>query len=138
MFLGVGRADSLSVAGSRSHLRHDLITSMWGRPLLVLLALALHAAEPPRGRIIDDMKCAADPSQGYALYLPSNYSPERSWSLILAFDPRARGRSPVERFQAAAENYGYLVAGSNNTRNGSWEVSMAAIEAMSADVYTRF
>ena len=111
---------------------------MCGRPLLVFLALALYAAETPRGRIIDDMKCAADPSQGYALYLPSNYSPQRSWSLILAFDPRARGRSPVERFQAAAESYGYIVAGSNNSRNGSWEVSMAAIEAMSADVYTRF
>ncbi len=111
---------------------------MWGRLLLVFLPVALYAAEPPRGRIIDDMKCAAEPFQGYALYLPSNYSPERSWSLILAFDPRARGRSPVERFQAAAESYGYIVAGSNNSRNGSWEVSMAAIEAMSADVYARF
>jgi len=111
---------------------------MWARLLLVVLAVALYAAEPPRGLIIDELKCAADPSQGYALYLPSNYSPERSWSLILAFDPRARGRSPVERFQKAAESYGYIVAGSNNSRNGSWEVSMAAIEAMSADVYTRF
>jgi dienelactone hydrolase len=111
---------------------------MWGRLLLVFPALALCASETPRGKIVDDMKCAADSSQGYALYLPSNYSPERPWSLILAFDPRARGRSAVERFQAAAESYGYIVAGSNNSRNGSWEVSMAAIEAMSTDVYNRF
>src|SRR5260221_4607901 len=58
--------------------------------------------------------------------------------MIVAFDPRARGRTAVERYQAAAESYGYIVAGSNNSRNGSWEVSMAAIEAMSADVYARF
>ena len=70
-----------------------------------------------RGRLIEDLKCAADPSQGYALYLPSNYSPERAWSLILAFDPRDRGSAPVERFQAAAETYGYIVAGSNNSRS---------------------
>jgi len=92
---------------------------MWGRLLLVFPALALYAAEPSRGRIVNDMKCATDSSQSYALYLPSNYSPEQPWSLILAFDPRARGRTPVERFQAAAESYGYIVAGSNNSRNGS-------------------
>src|SRR5712692_685041 len=124
--------------GIREPLRRDVIASMWGRLLLVFPALALYASETPRGQIVDDMKCAADSSQGYALYLPSNYSPERSWNLILAFDPRARGRTPVERYQAAAESYGYIVAGSNNSRNGSWEVSMAAIEAMSADVYARF
>jgi predicted esterase len=88
--------------------------------------------------ITDPVRCAADPSQTYALYLPSNYSPDRPWSVIFAFDPRARGLTAVERFQAAAEMYGYIVAGSNNSRNGSWESSMAAINAMSVDVGTRF
>jgi len=88
--------------------------------------------------ITDPVRCAADPSQTYALYLPSNYSPDRTWSVIFAFDPRARGLAAVERFQAAAEMYGYIVAGSNNSRNGSWESSMASINAMSIDVGTRF
>src|SRR5713101_390171 len=111
---------------------------MWGRLLLGFPALVLCAAETPRGQIIDDVKCAADSSQGYALYLPSNYSPERSWNLILAFDPRARGRVPVERYQAAAQAYGYIVAGSNNSRNGSWDVSTRAAQAIMTDVGTRF
>src|SRR6185295_12154557 len=111
---------------------------MWGRLLLVFPALVLAADEIPRGRIVNDVKCAADSIRSYALYLPSNYSPERAWSLILAFDPRARGRAPVERFEAAAEKYGYIVAGSNNSRNGSWESSTASINAMSVDVGTRF
>src|SRR5258708_38238382 len=111
---------------------------MRGYLLLAFLVMAARAEELPRGRLIDDVKCDVDPSQGYALYLPSNYSPERAWSLILAFDPRARGSAPVERFQAAAETYGYIVAGSNNSRNGSRESSMAAGRARSADVGARF
>ena len=111
---------------------------MWARLLLGVLALVARAEDLPTGRIIDDVKCAADLSQGYALYVPSNYSPDRPWSVIFAFDPRARGRTPVERFQAAAEMYGYVVAGSNNSRNGAWEASMASIQAMSLDVGQRF
>jgi hypothetical protein len=92
----------------------------------------------PRGQIIAEVKCAADPSQSYALYLPSNYSSDRVWSVIFAFDPVARGRLPVELFQAAAEKYGYIVAGSNNSRNGAWNTSLTAWQAMSSDVLTRF
>jgi pimeloyl-ACP methyl ester carboxylesterase len=106
--------------------------------LLAILALAARADDTPRGRIVDDVKCAADSSQGYALYLPSNFTPDRSWSLILAFDPRARGRAPVERFQAAAEMYGYIVAGSNNSSNGSWDKSMLSVRAMTEDIAGRF
>lgn len=84
------------------------------------------------------MKCAPDATQSYALYLPSRYSPDRSWPVIFAFDPRARGRTPVERYQAAAEKYGYIVAGSNNSQNGSWAVSMAAAQAMMVDAGGRF
>jgi predicted esterase len=57
------------------------------------------------------------PEESYALYLPSSYSPARPTPILYAFDPRARGRVPVERFQAAAERYGWAVAGSNASRN---------------------
>jgi pimeloyl-ACP methyl ester carboxylesterase len=83
------------------------------------------------GTIVEDV-------QGYALYLPSTYKADRAWPVIFAFDPRARGRTAVERYQAAAEKYGYIVAGSNVSRNGSWEVSMKAAESMAADVSRRF
>lgn len=105
--------------------------------LIWLLPLLLRAADLPTGAIIDDVRCSADSQQGYALYLPSGYSAARAWPVIFAFDPRARGRTPVERYQAAAEKFGYIVAGSNNSRNGSWEVSMKAGAAMAADVSAR-
>ena len=44
----------------------------------------------------------------------------------------------MERYKAAAEAYGYIVAGSNNSRNGSWENSMKAASAMWNDVGSKF
>jgi hypothetical protein len=57
-----------------------------------------------------------------------------AWSLLVGFHPAARGRAIVEAYQAAAEKYGYIVAGSNNSRNGPWQVSATSIQAMSADL----
>src|SRR5262249_53872716 len=105
--------------------------------LLVLAASTALAQELPRGRIIDDVQCSAEPSQHYALYLPSNFTPDHRWPVIFAFDARARGRAGLEQYQAAAEKYGYIVAGSNNSRNGPWQISVSAAGAMYADVSKR-
>jgi hypothetical protein len=114
------------------------------RALIVAAMLFVHglssarAQDLPRGAIIDDVKCAADPAQSYALYLPSAYSPDRQWPLLVAFHPGARGRLMVEKYRAAAEEYGYLVAASNTSRNGPWSVSAAAVQAMWPDLGRRF
>lgn len=99
---------------------------------------SMFAQELPLGQPIERVECKADASQSYALYLPSNYSADRAWPVIFGFDPRARGSMPVERYRAAAEKYGYIVAGSNNSSNGSWTGSMTAAQAMVSDVFTRF
>jgi poly(3-hydroxybutyrate) depolymerase len=108
---------------------------MW----VVLVAAALAQAQPlPTAQIIDEVRCMSEPSQSYALYLPSNFKPDRAWPVIFAFDPGARGRTAVERFSKAAEKYGYIVAGSRNSRNGSMDASMTAAQAMWIDVDQRF
>jgi poly(3-hydroxybutyrate) depolymerase len=99
-------------------------------------ALAL-AADLPTGQIVPDVVCAADSTQSYALYLPRAYNADRAWPVIFAFDPGGRGRMPVERYEAAAERYGFIVAGSNNSRNGSAENGKAVV-AMTGDVLSRF
>jgi poly(3-hydroxybutyrate) depolymerase len=83
------------------------------------LAESARAQQLQAGTIIDRVTCISDSSHSYALYVPSHYTPSHTWPVIFAFDPGARGRTPVERYQAAAERYGYIVAGSNNSRNGS-------------------
>ena len=106
-------------------------------PLALLVALTTQAPDLPVGQIVADVRCQADASQGYALYLPSGYTPDRRWPILIAFDPGARGVVPVERYRAAAEQYGWIVVGSNNSRNGSTEVGKA-VSALSADVASRF
>jgi hypothetical protein len=79
-----------------------------------------------------------DPTQSYWVYLPSRYSTERAWPILYAFDPFARGRTAVEVYKDAAEKYGYIVAGSNNSRNGQIGADMTAAQAMWLDTHRRF
>ena len=90
----------------------------FGLILWLMLCAVAQADELPRGRLIEAVVCAKEPQQSYALYVPSNYEAGRRWPVVFCFDPGARGRAPVERLQAAAEKFGWLVAGSNNSRNG--------------------
>ena len=92
----------------------------------------------PRGQIVERIEALNDSSQSYALYLPSNYMPDRKWPVLYAFDPGARGRVPVERFKGAAEKYGWIVLGSNNSRNGPWIGVINAWNAMLTDTHQRF
>ena len=92
--------------------------------------------ELPRGEIVDKVVCKADSSQTYALFLPSNYTAEKKWPIMYAFDPGARGKIPVALFRGAAQKYGYIVAGSNNSRNG--EPPAEAIKALLVDTGSRF
>ncbi len=78
-----------------------------------------------------------DARQSYALYLPSNYIAERHWPIVYAFDPAARGAFPVGLLKDAAEKYGYIVAGSNNSRNGSGQLEGEAAQAMFDDTHAR-
>ncbi len=98
----------------------------------------LQAGNLPQGEIIEKLACTADASQSYALYLPSHYSPERKWPILYALDAGARGILPVQRFRNAAEKYGYIVAGSNNSRNGPLTIVEDALNAMFKDTGSRF
>ena len=103
-------------------------------PILLLLAAA-SAADLPKGRIIDRVVCTADARQSYALYLPSAYNAGRRWPILYCLEPLARGRLPLEHFEEGAEKYGYIVAGSYNSRNGPIAVASAALEAMWRDTH---
>jgi tetratricopeptide (TPR) repeat protein len=91
----------------------------------------------PRGEIIRSVKCMREPDQSYALYLPSQYNPGKQWPVVYAFDPAARGVVPLELMKEAAERYGYIVAASNNSRNGPWQPSANAAQAVWEDTHRR-
>jgi tetratricopeptide (TPR) repeat protein len=89
------------------------------------------------GVVISKVSCLTESVQSYALYLPSHYTPEKRWPIVYAFDPDALGSVPVELMKDAAERYGYIVAGSNNSHNGAWKLGAQAAQAMIQDTRMR-
>jgi len=90
---------------------------------------------PSPGPIVD-VTCASDATQNYALYLPSAYTSAKRWPIIYFFDPGGRGRRPLELYKDIAEAYGFILAGSNNSRNFSSDQSKA-VNATWQDTHAR-
>ena len=91
-----------------------------------------------KGQIIDSVICINDTTQSYALYLPSDYSIEKKYPIIYAFDPYATGKVPVSLYKKLADQYGYIIAGSNNSKNGTtWEISQNIANKFFADAGKR-
>lgn len=104
-----------------------------------LLAAVTLAAQTPlkTGQVIERVDVREHPGQTYALYVPTSYTADRPWPVLYCLDPGARGRNPVERFAAAAEKAGVIVAGSNNSRNGPLPPAQEAINLMLMDTHER-
>lgn len=105
--------------------------------VLAVLAGGLAAEDLPRGKLLDHIAVEGNEQQSYALYLPSGYVSTRKWPILYCLDPGARGRLPLERFSQAAEKAGFIVAGSNNSRNGPLPPVQEAIRAMVMDTHKR-
>src|SRR6185503_4770057 len=90
----------------------------------------------PQAVIVEKVVCATNPEQSYALFLPPGYTPEKKWPILYAFDPLGRGSVPVKLFQDAAKEFGFIVVGSNNSRNGI-ELN-DIVETLWSDTHQRF
>ncbi|MBZ5592616.1 MAG: hypothetical protein LAP39_10305 [Acidobacteriia bacterium] len=106
--------------------------------LAVVASGCLPGEDLPKGRVVERVVCTGNPKQSYALYLPPAYSPEHAWPILYCLDPLARGRVPVERFRDAAAKAGFMVAGSNNSRNGPNDLAREAIQWLLSDTHERF
>jgi pimeloyl-ACP methyl ester carboxylesterase len=96
------------------------------------------AQVPGKDQITDTVKCRDVSGQSYALYLPAQYDNKNSWPVILIFDPSARGRTGVSTFIEAGRKYGFILACSNNSRNGPLGDNLTAASSMLRDVEERF
>ena len=107
--------------------------------VLAACALCL-ASEGPfeTGVVIPSVECQKAEGQSFALYVPTNYTKERAWPVLFAFDPMAKGVVPVELFSKAAERYGYIVIGSNNSKNGPREPVWAAMNSVWQEAHRLF
>jgi hypothetical protein len=110
--------------------------------MLLIYSLGLHPNQDygrvvEKGKIDKKVICLREPSQSYALYLPLEYTHDKKWPILYALDPGARGSIPLEHYKEAAEKYNYIVAGSNNSRNGPWEPIVNSIKAIWNDTSSR-
>jgi pimeloyl-ACP methyl ester carboxylesterase len=111
--------------------------------MLLLLALqALAVAQTPEvqvlvGKVNPKVVCSSNPAESYALYLPSGFTATRKWPILYFFDPFARGQVAAGIVQPAAEKFGYIVAASNNSKNGPMGGSKEAAIAMWEDTHLR-
>ena len=121
------------------------------RALLTLTLLAVPVCMPspiPRARsqdppfslgtVLPTVAAVQNPQQTFALYLPKRYSSDKRWPIVYVFDPLARGEFALRQFEHAAELHGFIVAASNNSRNGPWPPQFEAAQAMVNDTQQRF
>jgi predicted esterase len=81
--------------------------------------------------------CKADTTQSYEVYLPVTYQAGHKLPVLYIFDPHGDGRLGVEHFKEASEYYGYILVGSDNSRNGLATLDHT-LEALIADVSSEF
>src|ERR1700674_2277488 len=88
-------------------LRHtDVYRPLAGLALLIgtfasSFATAQQNLQP--GIVLPRVASVQHPEQTYALYLASNYAPNKRWPIVYAFDPAARGRLTVDLMKDAVE-----------------------------------
>lgn len=90
------------------------------------------------GQVIDSVYCTSDNSHSYSLYLPSTYAADRAWPIVFIFDAGGRGKLAVEKFQAGAEQHGFILIGSNNFRNGPMDQAFEAANRLFEDAQSRY
>ncbi len=119
------------------------------RPTIVLLAMQLccihfigktqanHTDQLTTGQLTDSVFCMADPSQSYAVYLPltSSSSP---MPVIYFFDAHGAGALPLRQYKTLADEYGFVLVGSNNSKNGNtWPTTENIWQQMFNDAQKR-
>lgn len=92
-----------------------------------------------KGKIIPKVACRKDYTISYALYLPKSYSQEKKYPLIIAFDPHASGILPLENYKDLADKYGYILMGSNDSKNGQdMNTSAVIVDALFGETSGRY
>ncbi len=94
--------------------------------LLILLVFACKGSEPkePQPSAADTLvsfngkvSTVSAGAYSYSIYLPTGYSKDKKYPLLLLFDAHARGKMPLNLYDTLAEKNGWILACSNNSKN---------------------
>jgi len=87
------------------------------RSLALIATLSLALSVQAAGKLVENVVTAADREQTYTLFLPGSYDVAKKYPVLLILDPRGRGTVAAEIFAGGAEEYGWILVSSNNTRS---------------------
>ncbi|MDP4266863.1 MAG: hypothetical protein Q8880_05465 [Bacteroidota bacterium] len=91
-----------------------------------------------KGKVIEKVYCSGDSTQSYAIYVPKEYTEDKEWGIIYAFDSHAKGKLPVMKYKDLAEKYNLIIVGSNNSQNGTDpEVTNSYVKTMFDDTQSK-
>ena len=100
---------------------------------------SVSASPVEKGKIIPKVTCLKYYPISYALYLPKNYTAARKFPVIIAFDPKGSGMLPLEKYKDLADKYGYILMGSNDSKNGQdMNTSGVIIDALFSETASRY
>ncbi len=91
-----------------------------------------------RGKITSKVSCISNKSVSYELFLPTAYDSTKIWPVIFCFDSHGDGRMPANLFSEQADQYGYILICSDDSKNGqSQDVNLGFYDDMLKDVRNR-
>jgi hypothetical protein len=91
----------------------------------------------PLGKVIDTVTCAANAAHSYALYIPVTGN-KTALPVIYFFDPHANGSLPLRKYRQLANTYGFILIGSNNSKNGNdWQLTETIWQTLFDDTRKR-
>jgi hypothetical protein len=92
----------------------------------------------PKGKVTDSILCKNKAGGYFSLYLPTGYTIERPFPCLYFFDAHARGVMPLNAYKELAEKYGFVLIGSDMSKNGlSWTSNNEVIKTMMEDTRSR-
>jgi pimeloyl-ACP methyl ester carboxylesterase len=90
-----------------------------------------------QAQLTDSVRCSTDPTQSYALYIPAKGN-KAAMPVAYCFDPHGSGILPVRKYKALADAYGFILVGSNNSKNGNdWATTETIWQNLAADTRSR-
>lgn len=84
-------------------------------------------SEFSKQKIYPSVVCTQDTSRSYALFIPPQYNNGKPCPVLILFDPHGDGLLPVTLFSEEAARNGFILAGSNNAKNGMTPEQTTAI-----------
>jgi hypothetical protein len=88
---------------------------------------------------VTTLSCKLDVTNSYNIYLPAALSDTGVYPVLFFFDPHADGKLPVEKYKSLAEEWEFILVGSNYTKNGmDGNLAMNGANNLVNDVKSRF